>query len=78
VTVDHYNIQGLPSDLLSSDEVGGREIKVSLYDGEGNPLSSTLDHETDSITILNEISRKLSTLIEYQVLMHKVRLEEEQ
>ena len=34
-------------------------------------------HESDSVTLLNEISAKLSTLIEYESLLHKVDLEEE-
>jgi len=34
-------------------------------------------HETDTVTLLNEISRKLSILIEYESMLHKVNLEEE-
>jgi len=47
--------------------------------GEDNPLPVSLPnltHETDVVTVLNEISRKLSVLIEYEGLMHKVNLEE--
>lgn len=37
---------------------------------------STIDltHENDAVTILNEISRKLSILIQYEALLHKVDL----
>jgi hypothetical protein len=34
-------------------------------------------HETDSVFLLNEISRKLSILIKYESLLHKVNLEED-
>jgi len=48
--------------------------------GEENPLpvkESKLDHETDAVIILNEISRKLSILIEYESMLHKINLEED-
>ena len=33
-------------------------------------------HETDAVMILNEISRKLDVLIQYEAMLHKVNLEE--
>ena len=48
--------------------------------GEENPLpvkESNLDHETDIVIILNEISKKLSILIKYEAMLHKVDLEED-
>ncbi len=36
-----------------------------------------LTFETDVVTVLNELSRKLSILIEYEILMHKINLEGE-
>jgi len=47
---------------------------------EENPLpvkESKLDHETDAIIVLNEISRKLSILIKYEAMLHKIDLEED-
>jgi hypothetical protein len=38
--------------------------------------SDVLTHETDTVTVLNEISRKLSILIEYEAMLHKINLEE--
>jgi len=54
------------------------------------PVSVTVDNQleeplaveqvqnfnTDSVTVLNEISRKLSILIEYESFLHKIKLEE--
>ena len=37
-----------------------------------------LTHETDVVTVLNEISRKLSILIEYWAMFQKVELEDEE
>ena len=34
-------------------------------------------HETDSVIVLNEISRKLSVLIKYNAILHKIDLEED-
>ena len=34
-------------------------------------------HETDSVILLNEISRKLSILIKYEAMLHKIDLEED-
>lgn len=52
----------------------------SLVD-EDNPApviikAQDLTHETDIVTILNEISGKLSVLIKYEAMLHKVDLEE--
>lgn len=38
------------------------------------PVNQVLDHETDVVTWLCEISRKLDILIEYQAILHKVNL----
>ncbi|MCK5236083.1 MAG: hypothetical protein KAR06_03775 [Deltaproteobacteria bacterium] len=39
--------------------------------------SQDLTHETDIVTLLNEISGKLSILIKYEAMLHKVNLEED-
>lgn len=39
--------------------------------------SQVLTHETDIVTVLNEVSRKLSVLIKYNAMLHKVDLEED-
>jgi len=36
-----------------------------------------LTHETDAVIVLNEISRKLSVLIDYWAMFQKVNLEED-
>jgi len=36
----------------------------------------TITHETDIVIVLNDISRKLSILIEYEAMLHKINLEE--
>lgn len=68
------------------------EVHYPLYklaigdDGEASLVSVTnalpvslpaLTHETDTVMVLNEISRKLSILIEYEAMLHKVKLEDE-
>lgn len=35
-----------------------------------------ITHETDTVILLNEISKKLSILIKYEAMLHKVDLEE--
>ena len=53
---------------------------------EDNPLpvsavvveTPPLTYNTDTVTVLNEISRKLSILIKYESLLHKVDLSEEE
>jgi hypothetical protein len=64
------------------------ELGVQIPISPSNPLpivvdSSTpisvqstdvLTHETDTVIVLNEISRKLSILIEYEAMLHKINL----
>lgn len=67
--------------------VDGEHIPVYIplsSDGEeidaGNPAEvklPDLTHETDIVTLLNEISGKLSILIKYEAMLHKVDLEED-
>jgi len=67
--------------------VDGEHVPVYISatpDGESvdtdNPLPVSLPaltHETDIVTILNEISGKLSILIKYEAMLHKVDLEED-
>ncbi len=38
--------------------------------------SQVLTHETDAVILLQEISDKLTVLIEYEILLHKVDLKE--
>jgi hypothetical protein len=40
VSDPYYNIQGIPSDLINTDEVGVRSLKISLFDGFNNPIKS--------------------------------------
>jgi len=45
-----------------------------------NPLlvqTTKQTHETDMVTVLNEISGKLSILIKYEAMLHKIDLEED-
>lgn len=41
---------------------------------DGRPLASPLTFETDIVTELMSIAKKLDVLIEYEALMHKVHL----
>jgi len=74
---------------VKTDVVDGVHVPVykmaSGADGEavlvdtGNRMpiqAPDLTHETDSVVVLNEISRKLSVLIEYWAMFQKVNLEE--
>jgi len=56
----------------------GEDGEIVLVDtGNRMPVQlPDLTHETDVVSVLNEISRKLSILIEYESMMHKVNLEE--
>jgi len=74
---------------VATDEVGdvhypiyklatGENGEAALID-TNNPLpvqTAKQTHETDMVTVLNEISQKLSILIKYEAMLHKVDLEE--
>lgn len=42
-----------------------------------NVVEAGTKYTTDTVTILNEISKKLSTLIKYEAILHKVDLEDD-
>ena len=52
--------------------------KLNKVNDKGeSEVRSSLDFESDVVTVLNEISHKLSILIKYESLLHKVDLEED-
>lgn len=58
--------------------------KVQIDNGEGSvdkdnplPIEQVLTFESDVVTQLREISRKLSALIKYEAMLHKIDLEED-
>lgn len=54
----------------------GEATLVSLENALPVTLTASTTHETDSVSVLNEISRKLSILIKYESMLHKIDLEE--
>lgn len=75
---------------VATDNVDGIHFPVYKLaiggDGEAvlidtdNPLYvqlPSLTYETDTVTMLNEISKKLSILIKYEAMLHKIDLEED-
>lgn len=59
----------------------GANGEAIFIDGD-NPLpvdviESGTKHTTDTVTILNEISKKLSILIKYEAMLHKIDLEDD-
>ena len=56
------------------------DVSVNNFEDITDPLPVEIakqTHETDSVIVLNEISRKLSVLIKYESMLHKVDLEED-
>ncbi len=55
----------------------GGDGEVTLIDADNPlPVAQQLTFETDALPILNEISLKLSKLLEYQALLHEIDLGE--
>ena len=62
-----------PESSLVVTEIGDVPVKVSNV---VDVSETDLTFETDIVTQLCEISRKISVLLEYQAILHKVNLEE--
>ena len=66
------NQDGATPEIVTED----RPLPVQLQDAiDVNVIPLTF--ETDALQILNEISEKLSILIKYEAMLHKVDLEED-
>jgi len=56
------------------------DVSVNNFEDITDPLPMEVakqTFETDSVIVLNKISRKLSILIKYEAMLHKVDLEED-
>jgi len=75
VTDSDGNITHYPVYKLAT----GANGEAVLADAD-NPLpvqATAFTHESDVVTVLNEVSRKLSILIKYEAMLHKIDLEED-
>ena len=66
------NQEGKLPKIVTPDD----RLPVEVQD-EINVVQIPLTHETDIVIQLCEISRKLSILIKYEAMLHKVDLEED-
>lgn len=66
------NQEGATPEIVTED----RPLPVQLQEAVDVNRES-LTFETDTVQILNEISEKLSILIKYEALLHKIDLEED-